>query len=142
MKSNAYREQATHLIEQSGQRATPVRVRVLAFLLSRQNAVTHHEIEYGLGSDTVDRVTLYRALDWLIDYEFAHRLTNEDRVWRFLANSKEHHAHQQHAHFRCTRCDMLICLENVPVQMDVPIPNGFRMHDAELTVKGVCAMCG
>lgn len=141
MKQPISHEQAVRLIEHSGHRPTAARIRVLAILLSRHSAVTHHEIEDALGSGTMDRVTLYRVLDWLIDKELAHRLTSEDRVWRFLANVSESNAHR-HAHFKCTQCAEVICLDEVPVKYDVPIPKGYRAQETELTVKGVCAKCG
>jgi Fur family ferric uptake transcriptional regulator len=140
MKYPVYPRQAARLIEQSGHRATAARIRVLAVLLSRHNAASHHEIEDALGREKMDRVTLYRVLDWLIDKELAHRLTSEDRVWRFLANAGETSAHH-HAHFKCTGCDKVICLEDVPVEIDLPMPKGYRIQETELTVKGLCAQC-
>ncbi len=140
MKHPTHHEQAVRLIEHSGNRPTAARIRVLAILLARHSAVTHHEIEDALGGEKMDRVTLYRVLDWLIEKELAHRLTSEDRIWRFLANVSETSAHH-HAHFKCTQCEKVICLEDVPVNYDLPIPKGYRAQEAELTVKGVCAQC-
>ena len=141
MKQPNYQEQAVSLIEHGGHRTTAARIRVFTILLSRHSAVTHHEIEDALGHDKMDRVTLYRVLDWLIDKGLAHRVTSEDRVWRFLANVSESATHR-HAHFKCMQCAEVICLDDVPLKYEVPIPTGYRAQETELTVKGVCAKCG
>lgn len=59
-------EGAALLIRRTGARATPARVRVLRLLRSAPTALTHHEIEQALGDLALDRVTLYRVLDWLV----------------------------------------------------------------------------
>lgn len=133
-------KRAAHLIEEKDERATSARALVLAALLASPMAVTHHEIEAALGQRKVDRVTLYRVLEWLVSHGFAHRVTSEDRVWRFLANANKVDDHR-HAHFQCTRCDKVICLEDVAVDINPAVPKGYRMQEAEITLKGLCDRC-
>ncbi|MFN3594830.1 MAG: Fur family transcriptional regulator [Thiobacillaceae bacterium] len=66
-------------------RATPARVAVLRLLLTADSALTHAEVAARLGGG-VDRVTLYRVLDWLVSRGLAHRIAGEDRIWRFGVN--------------------------------------------------------
>ena len=54
-------------IRRTGARATPARIRVLQLLRDAPAALTHNEIESALGALAIDRVTLYRVLDWLAD---------------------------------------------------------------------------
>ena len=92
-------DQADALIRQQGLRSTAVRARVLAFLLEQHSAVTHLQIESELnGHEKVDRVTLYRTLDWLLEKNLAHKVVGVDRAWCFRANTDDS-AHQHHAHF-------------------------------------------
>jgi Fur family ferric uptake transcriptional regulator len=140
MQTRRHDQRAAQLIEEIGERPTAARNRVLAALLAAHAARTHHEIEAALGEGKVDRVTLYRVLDWLVSRGLAHRVTSEDRVWRFLASENGTDDHR-HAHFQCTRCDKVVCLEDVPVQANLAMPKGYRMQEAELTVKGVCDRC-
>lgn len=133
-------DRAAALIAQAGQRSTPARTRVLATLLGMANGASHHDVDAAISAPPVDKVTLYRVLDWLVAHGLAHKIVGEDRVWRFRANATRAALHQ-HAHFQCTHCDKVVCLENVPVSSKVELPSGFRSDEAELTVRGVCDKC-
>ncbi|MGN2393708.1 Fur family transcriptional regulator, partial [Pelomicrobium sp. G1] len=77
---------AEALIRQREERATPARVQVLGVLLAADQPLTHHEVEEALrGRGRVDRVTVYRVLEWLVGQGLAHRIAGDDRVWRYKA---------------------------------------------------------
>jgi Fur family ferric uptake transcriptional regulator len=131
---------AERAIRAAGERLTAPRAAVLETLLAARQALTHHEIEHALAPRlAVDRVTVYRVLDWLVALGLAHRLAGEDRTWRFLASQGEGHA--AHAHFMCSRCGRTVCLDEVAVPPAVKVPRGFAPSHVELNVKGVCAAC-
>ena len=131
---------AQRLIRAAGERLTAPRAAVLAVLLEARSALTHHEIEAALAAAApVDRVTVYRVLDWLVALGLAHRIPGEDRTWRFRANRAP--AHGPHAHFTCSRCGRTLCLEDVAVPAGVKLPRGFVPQKVELTVQGLCASC-
>lgn len=134
--------QADALILQQGLRSTAVRARVLAFLLAQHSAVTHHQIESALNADQkIDRVTLYRTLDWLLEKNLAHKVVGVDRAWCFRANASDS-MHQHHAHFKCQRCAKVICLDALRASGQAPaLPEGYRSVEVELTIKGVCPQC-
>lgn len=140
--TKAFYAQAEECIRRTGLRPTTARTRVLAFLLTQKNAVTHHQIETTLERDgKIDRVTLYRALDWLTGNGLVHKVVGVDRAWRFRFNDSdiEHH---QHAHFKCNRCAKVICLDQLRSRSEAPkLPKGYRGLEVELTVKGLCAQC-
>jgi len=126
-------------VRATGERVTPARVRVLAALLRRGEAASHHELERGLAADAIDRVTLYRVLDWLLGQGLAHRISSADRTWRFTAADRRHDAH---AHFHCNRCDKVLCLDEFKTpRLPAPMPRGFQAEGMEVTVKGLCAGC-
>lgn len=128
-------ELAREKLRSTGERITPSRVRVLAVLLQTDRTLSHHELEDRLAP--IDRVTLYRVLDWLVEHRIAHRVSGTDRVWRFgIADA----AHEAHAHFQCSACGMVLCLAEAPAR-SVPVPRGYRSQAVELTVKGLCADC-
>lgn len=119
----------------TGQRVTPSRVRVLAAMLQAGTTLSHHDLEARLAP--IDRVTLYRVLDWLVAQGIAHRVSGTDRVWRFgIAGG----AHDGHAHFQCSACGKVLCLAEAPAR-GVSVPRGYRPQAVELTVKGLCADC-
>lgn len=142
MSSPALLARAEVLIGETGSRLTGARVRVLAYLLGQQSAVTHHDIEGALdGQDKIDRVTLYRTLDWLLAQGLAHKVLSEDRVWRFRANESAS-AHRQHAHFKCERCATVTCLASTATATkSLALPQGYRALEVEMTVKGLCPGC-
>lgn len=133
-------DQAATLIRARGGRVTPARVSVLATLLEASRALTHHELERELARpEPLDRVTLYRVLDWLVRENLAHKIAGDDRVWRFNAIGAETH---RHAHFRCVSCHKVFCLENLGTGFALDLPEGFRAEGVELTVEGRCPRCG
>lgn len=133
-------DRASELIAQAGQRGTAARIRVLATLLGQPDAVSHHDVDAAAGAPRIDKVTLYRVLDWLVEHGLAHKVVGEDRVWRFRANDTREAAHR-HAHFQCNSCEKVVCLEDVPVDTKVAVPSGFKLEEAELTIRGVCDKC-
>jgi len=86
MLANFY-EQAEEMIRHTGDRITSGRIRVLSILLAEKQAITHHEIEDRISDDQpLDRVTLYRILEWLSKKGLAHKVISGDRKWRFRTN--------------------------------------------------------
>lgn len=130
---------AEERLRSTGERVTVPRVRVLEALLQAGGALTHQEIEVLLGSAALDRVTLYRVLDWLCVKGLAHRMSGGDRVWRFSAIEGQH---GRHAHFECRHCGKVTCLDKQSTdELAVNVPRGFRSEGIELTVRGRCAQC-
>jgi Fur family ferric uptake transcriptional regulator len=115
--------------------ATPARTAVLAALLAHARPATHGEVQARLAR--ADRVTLYRALDWLVARALARRITGADGVWRYEAVAAVR-AHQ-HPHIQCVRCGATTCLD-APLPA-LALPRGFRVESVELLVRGVCPRC-
>jgi Fur family ferric uptake transcriptional regulator len=139
--NSPHHDRAEALVRDAAMRATRPRIEVLAVLLAAPRALTHHEVERrvrrALG---MDRVTIYRVLEWLVARGLAHRISGDDRVWRFNAADEEH-ARQQHAHFKCNDCGEVICLETAMTARTVPLPAGYRPQEIDVTVRGLCAGC-
>ncbi len=131
-------ESVALLIRQAGARVTPARVRVLLVLRAAPAALSHHEIEQALGDLVLDRVTLYRVLDWLVDRGLAHRNADARRMFRFSAAAVGEHA--AHTHFRCEDCGRVFCLD-APPPAPPSLPEGFALSRLELDLRGRCAGC-
>lgn len=136
-----FREKAEEMIRRTGDRATNNRIYILSVLLAEQQALTHREIEERVSiKQQLDRVTLYRVLEWLNKRNLAHKIPSDDRVWRFRVNTVAHPHH--HAHFKCTRCTKVTCLKEEPdLDFNPLLPIGYLFQEAEITVKGLCAEC-
>lgn len=131
---------ARSLLQQTHGRATPARLCVLSILLNANAALSHQEIEQtalqqGL---SVDRVTLYRALDWLVEQSLAHKIAGADRTWRYNAQAGTPH---QHAHFHCKQCEQVFCLENLQPTLLFALPGGYQIDEVELNLQGCCPDC-
>jgi Fur family ferric uptake transcriptional regulator len=138
--SRRFADKAEIMIRATGARMTRPRIAVLATLLGARSALTHHEIERQMNRALgIDRVTIYRVLEWLTAHGLAHRISGDDRVWRFNAAVDEHT--HEHAHFKCNDCGEVICLDKATAARSVPLPSGYRPQEIELTVKGLCADC-
>lgn len=120
------------------QRTTGSRIRILACLLKEQRPLTHSEVEDCLSENgKIDRVTVYRVLDWLADTGLAHKVFGNDQVVRYSAQPFEpEHAHP---HFQCERCGKVRCLEGVDYA--VSLPPGYYVQEISCLVTGVCPEC-
>ena len=92
-------QQAETQIRALGHRVTSARLMTLAYLLQAEKPVTHDELLTHIALP-MDRVTLYRVLDWLVRQKLAHKVTTEDRLWRFIAGDggRVHHPQIGRAH--------------------------------------------
>lgn len=132
---------ARELIAAQGGRVTRTRVAVIEALQRSAHPLSHDELGAVLdGADIAhDRVTLYRALDWLVEQGIAQRIAGGERAWRFEIRRGDDH---RHAHFHCERCGQIVCLEDVPAASAPHLPAGFELERAELVLHGACADCG
>ena len=129
-------------IRAAGARVTTARVRVLGVLQAAYGPLTHGNIEDALHHHAlpdVDRVTLYRVLDWLADVGLAHKAADARGVFRFSAAAPDAQ-HGKHVHFRCTGCGRVRCLD---MKLPTPpsLPRGFRLTGMELDIRGECSRC-
>ena len=130
------------MIRETGERLTRPRVEVLAVLLAAERALSHHEVESRINASLgIDRVTVYRVLDWLSEKGLAHKIAGDDRLWRYNAAEHDHSKSRGHAHFQCDRCGTVICLDEQDNALRVRVPRGFVSREIALTVKGYCATC-
>ena len=121
--------------------ATEFDMAVIEALQTSSHPLSHDEIGAALAADGIahDRVTLYRALDWLVEQGIAPRIAGGERAWRFEIRRGDEH---RHAHFHCDRCGQILCLEDVPAAASPALPAGFELDRAELVLHGACADCG
>jgi len=115
-----------------------MRTETLDLLLRAERPLNHHELEKTLRERgfPCDKVTLYRVLDWLVNRGLAHKISGEDRVWRYEASRQG-----GHTHFQCTYCGRVFCMETPEPTFAFDLPPGFRYDHAELKLQGRCPDC-
>jgi Fur family ferric uptake transcriptional regulator len=136
--------EAEAAIRRTADRLTQPRVAVLACLMSLDHAASHFDVAQALVKHhPIDRVTVYRVLEWLVEVGIAHRIAGDDRVWRFMINDPTASIapHQQHAHFICNACGQTFCLDDVPNKLNFRLPPGFKPSTVDLKFRGRCLHC-
>ena len=79
MKINAKQ----HIID-AGLRPTSARIAVLSVISCADSALSHSEIlERLVTQKEFDRVTIYRVLDRLTHHHLVHKISGENRAWKF-----------------------------------------------------------
>lgn len=131
---------AEALIRKTGARLTSARVQILRILLNSDRALSHSDVEARLGRNySIDRVTVYRVLDWLTQEGLGHKLTDTERVWRF--NASLNGKGGNHPHFTCTCCGSTVCLDKARAPRTPRLPPGFVSRSVEALVQGLCNEC-
>jgi len=132
---------ARELIAAHGGRVTRTRIAVIEVLQAASHPLSHDEVAAALDAGGIahDRVTLYRALEWLVEQGIARRIASGERAWHFEIRRGDDH---RHAHFHCDRCGQVLCLEDIPATASAALPAGFELDRAELVLHGACADCG
>lgn len=93
-------------------------------------------------STSINRVTVYRILDLLVDHGIVERISTGGRAFYYgLAPNENHHPHP---HFYCTRCGRMDCLQPESLDVDTDalwktFPG--RIDKVEIRVDGVCRNC-
>lgn len=132
---------ADNLLSQVSGKTTPARINVLNILLSSPTALNHQNIEQITKEEglSIDKVTLYRTLDWLVEKRIAHRIASVNRAWYFNASS--HPEMTPHAHFHCKTCTQIYCLEDMRSMPLNNLPEHYKLEEAELSLQGQCVSC-
>ncbi len=91
---------------------------------------------------SINRVTVYRILDLLVDHGIVDRISTGERAFCYGLAPNEHH--QPHPHFYCKRCGQMVCLnpENLIVETE-SLRKTFpgRIDKIEVRVDGICKNC-
>jgi Fur family ferric uptake transcriptional regulator len=123
--------------------ATRNRLGVLEIIGSRDFPLSAAEIYHTLKDiSPINRVTVYRILDLLVERGLVQRLSGGGRSFVYgLAPSEYHPAHP---HFYCKRCGHLECLKPQSLKVDTrPMQHTFPglIENVEVRVDGVCQTC-
>jgi len=126
------------VLRDAGLRATQARIDVYEVLAASDAPLSHREAAVRLPD--ADRVTVFRSLVALTEAGLAVRVDLGDRTWRY-ALAEEEHAHEAagHAHFTCTACGRVTCLDDLLIAG--PPGQSELLRDAEITVRGTCDDC-
>ena len=88
----------------------------------------------------MNKVTVYRTLESLIEVGLVHRAFTYQRAWYFeLADHCTEH--QCHPHFTCTHCGVTQCLTDIMLPMAKISQKGFVVSRQQVRLEGLCPAC-
>jgi Fur family ferric uptake transcriptional regulator len=130
----------TIVLKNNNLRLTDSRREVLAVLQGSVQALSHAEIEKSLPSH-LDRITVYRTLQSFMKKGLIHTVTDpQTRAAKYLYNNPG--LPEQHAHFKCWCCKILICLDSpIPNAKSIDVPDGYKAEFYSLFIEGLCDRC-
>jgi Fur family zinc uptake transcriptional regulator len=135
---------AEAVCEQRGQRFTPIRRHVLAALLSSHRPLGAYDVIEELARHVARPapITVYRALDFLMEQGLVHRIESRNA---FLACGHNHDRSSSVAFLICDRCGSVgeVSASRVTQPLiDDARATGFVPKMTVVEMTGTCASCG
>jgi Fur family ferric uptake transcriptional regulator len=131
------------LLASANLEATPKRLSVLEIVGNNRFPLSAAEIFQTLErSSSINRVTVYRILDLLVDSNVIERISSGGRAFCYGLAPNDHH--QPHPHFYCKRCGQMDCLDPESLSVETePLWKTFpgRIEKVEVRVDGICKNC-
>ena len=131
------------LLKARGLGITRNRLRVLEIIGSKNFPHSAGDIYKTLErSASINRVTVYRILDLLVNHRLVQRLNGGGRSYVYGLAPSEHHP--AHPHFFCKNCGHMECLNPQSLNVDTKaMQHTFAglIENVEVRVDGVCKTC-
>lgn len=113
---------------------TGPRVKLLSVLADSGYAMSEKEIEVKMNG-SCNKTTIYRNLTSLVKKKIVHRIISGEAVrFKLMFNGNDH------VHFQCRKCNVIYCLDDIPVQ-EYKLPEGFKMMEKNFLISGICKRC-
>ncbi|MDS9466051.1 transcriptional repressor [Paracoccus sp. MBLB3053] len=127
---------------QDGVRLTPVRRRVLEILLESHRAMGAYDVLDRLAAEGYGKQppVAYRALDFLVEQGFAHRVRRLNAYAACLSHQRDHSP----AFLICRSCEQVAESESVGLRQALQglgEAHGFAIERSTIELLGLCARC-
>ncbi|MDR2137495.1 MAG: transcriptional repressor [Synergistaceae bacterium] len=142
-ESRSQKLEVASFLREKGIRATPLRRRVLEFLMEKGEPLSHMEIleRFAQTKNAPDRVTLYRTLAVFVDSRVIHQVLGTDGTLRFCMHDPFHvGCPGNHPHFLCRVCGRMICLTDQAMPR-IEVPEGATVEGKQFLIFGRCPRC-
>jgi len=133
-------DRAEEILEVKQVKPTAVRLVVLRHLLQNTKAQSLKDIENCLSY--TERSTIFRTLKTFEEKLVVHTIEDGSGMVKFAlcADGCNCDPKDLHYHFYCTQCEQTHCLLDYPIP-DITLPTNFKMHQANMVIKGLCNQC-
>jgi Fe2+ or Zn2+ uptake regulation protein len=133
-------EKARQMLRETRLYCTEARVAILKVLMEAASPLRQDQIAGRLESRTLNRVTVYRTLDSLVEAGLVHRAFTQNRAWYF--ELADHCSEKQcHPHFTCTNCGVTRCMTDISLPMATIHQKGFIISRQQVRLEGLCPAC-
>lgn len=130
------------ILRQHELKATPQRVAVLSAFLKKDKVLSLAELNKSLGK-AFDRITLYRTLNSFEENGLIHKIPDNsgNASYALCKHDSVHHTHDDnHVHFKCSSCDLTVCLEEVEIP-PIRVPQKYKPEKFSFLIEGICEDC-
>jgi Fur family transcriptional regulator, ferric uptake regulator len=139
---NSKNTTAESLLKEHHLKTTPQRLSVLTIFLEKNKVLSLADLNKHLGN-SFDRITLYRTLNAFEEKGIIHKIADQGGNLNYALCRHESVAHmhnENHVHFKCTNCDLTLCLEDVEIP-DIKLPKKFKPLKYNFLIEGICEDC-
>ena len=132
-----------NILRAAGLEATVNRIHILEAIGNNNYPLTATDI-YNIVDrmQSINRVTVYRILDLLVEKKILERLSVGKRAAYYGLAPNENHA--PHPHFYCTQCGQMDCLNSESININADrLRQTFpgEIKRVEVRVDGICKNC-
>ena len=134
---------AASILSSNGINKTKFRIDLLNLFYNSRRSLSV-EFIINVFADSINKVTIYRALENFEARGLIHRVPDQKNYKRYAlcresncdATSHDHN----HGHFICHSCNHTFCIEDVKIPEFTGI-KGFYVKESSLTLEGYCSDC-
>ncbi|WMJ73925.1 transcriptional repressor [Cytophagaceae bacterium ABcell3] len=132
---------AADILKKRKLKATAIRTKLLQSIISSEKALSHAELAEVI-VQKADRVSIYRNLIVLTNAELIHKIVDQTGTARYIFNTHQHANEKigSHPHFKCTNCDMVYCLPDLPKEYLASLSK-LHLKNVTFLAEGMCQKC-
>ena len=133
-------DKARRMLKAAQLYCTEARIAILNVLMQAPSPLRQNQVAARLETKTLNKVTIYRTLETLVEVGLVHRAFMHKRAWHFeLAHQCSET--QCHPHFTCLNCGQTHCLTGISVPMAESPYQGFVISRQQVRLEGLCPVC-
>jgi Fur family ferric uptake transcriptional regulator len=117
---------------------TSCREGIIDAIINAEKALSEEEIREQLAGH-YDRTTFYRSFKTLEEKKIIHKIVVDYAIVKYALNNSITKK-GEHAHFYCSVCNTVQCLDSVPIKQPL-LPDGYQLSETEVIIKGICSFC-
>ncbi len=130
------------ILQNHGLRKTGARVSVLNTFKEQSYALSHSDLEKVL-QKTLIVLRSTEPFILFLEKGIIHKVIDDSESAKYalcVDDCTTGHHHDNHVHFKCTKCGHSECLNHVQIP-HISLPKGYLVNNSNLLIEGVCNSC-